>query len=306
MYAVITNERLVDLVDEIRPQLWSGAVSTYLPQLSEGKVDELAVSLETVSGETISAGDSDVVFSIQSVAKVFSLLLAIHDRGAGHVFERVGRDQAPGAFNSLDTFKVATSIPVNPFVNSGALTIVDMLDGEDANVRVSRVLQLIRDLANNAAIDVNMDIAREEFSRSDRNRAICYVLRSCGLVTSDVEDLLWAYCQLCAIEVNVADLARAGVFLARDARIRSVEDLPHPKEVRAVQRLMLTTGMYTDSGRYACDVGIPAKCGVSGAMLGTLPDVGGIGVYGPALNGFSNSLGGTQLMEALSIALDVK
>lgn len=268
-------------------------------------MDEFAVSVETASGEMISVGDDDAPFTMQSVAKVFSLLLAIHDRGADHVFERVGREQAAGNFNSLDTFNRATSIPVNPFVNSGALTIVSMLDGDEASVKVSRVLQLIRNLADNSAIDVNMDIARAEFSCSDRNRALCYVLRSCGLVTSETEDLLWAYCQLCAIEVNVADLARAGVLLACDTQIRSIETLPPLREVRGVRRLMLTTGMYADSGRYACEVGIPAKGGVSGAMLGILPGVGGIGIHGPALDDASNSLGGSRLMESLSVALEV-
>lgn len=291
------------LVDEIKPQLCSGAVSTYIPQLAEAKVDALGIAVEMDSGEAISAGEDNVTYTMQSVVKIFTLLLAIHDRGEKYVFDRVGREQTTGAFNSFETFGHSTGYPANPFVNSGALTIVDMLAGGDAEERVSRVLELLRRLTHNQTIGVNLEVAREEFAHSDRNRAICYFLRSCGLVSSDVEDLLWAYCQMCAIEVDVVDLARAGGYLARDSWIASVPGLPTPDEVRSVRRLVLTTGMYLDSGWYACKVGLPAKSGISGAVLGIVPGVGGIGVYGPALNEAANSIGGLRVMESLSSML---
>lgn len=304
---MMTEERLAKLVDEIRPELWSGAVSTYLPQLAEARIDDFSVSLELGPGKAIAAGDDRrATFTMQSVVKVFTLLLALRDHGEEHVFARVGRDQAVGAFNSLDTFDATSGVPVNPFVNSGALTVVDMLEGEDSAARVTRVLELMRRLTGNPGIDVDLDVARAEFSRSDRNRAICYLLRSLGLVTSEVEDLLWAYCQLCAIEVSVTDLARTGSCLAHDELIESVDELPPATVVHALRRLMLTTGMYVDSGRYAYEVGIPAKCGVSGAMLGIVPGVGGIGIYGPALDVASNSIGGVRLMGSLSTALDLR
>lgn len=302
---MVNQARLETLADEIRPHLWTGVVSNYLPQLAESKVDDFAVAVGMGSDEPISAGDAGVTFTMQSVVKIFTLLLALRDRGQEYVFERVGREQTVGAFNSFETFGRSTGYPANPFVNSGALAVVDMLDGGDAEARVSRVLELIRTLSNNPTIDVNLDVASAEFASADRNRAICYFLRSCGLVTAEVEDLLWAYCQMCAIEVKVADLARAGSFLARDSQITSIPDLPPLRDVHGVRRLMLTTGMYVSSGWYSYAVGIPAKCGVSGAMLGIIPGIGGIGIYGPALDDASNSIGGIRMMESLSMALAV-
>jgi len=300
---MMNQARLETLADEIRPHLRTGGVSNYLPQLAESRVDDFAVALEMGSDEPVSTGDAGAVFTVQSVVKVFTLLLALRDRGEEYVFERVGREQTVGAFNSFETFGRSTGYPANPFVNSGALAVVDMLEGGDAETRVSRVLELIRTLSDNPAIDVNLDVAAAEFASADRNRAICYFLRSCGLVTAEVEDLLWAYCQMCAIQVTVADLARAGGFLARDSQIASLPDLPPLRDVHGVRRLMLTTGMYVSSGWYSYAVGIPAKCGVSGAMLGIVPGLGGIGVYGPALDDASNSIGGIRMMEALSTAL---
>jgi glutaminase len=303
MTAMMDQVRLETLAKEIRPHLRVGAVSDYLPQLAKSKVDDFAVSLDMCSDKPVSAGDVGVMFTMQSVVKVFTLLLALRDRGDQHVFGRVGREQAVGAFNSFETFGRSTGYPANPFVNSGALAVVDMLDGGNAEVRVSRVLELIRRLSDNPTIEVNQDVAAAEFANADRNRAICYFLRSCGIVTADIEDLMWAYCQMCAIQVGVDDLARAGGLLAHDSRIVSVPELPLLRDVHGVRRLMLTTGMYISSGWYSYAIGIPAKSGVSGAMLGIVPGVGGIGVYGPALDEASNSIGGVRMMGALATEL---
>lgn len=300
MTDMMDRDRLEQLASEIRPHLATGGVSTYLPQLAERNVQDFAVALDMGSGDPLTTGDASTTFTVQSVVKVFTLLLALHDRGEGYVFDRVGREQTVGAFNSFETFGRSTGYPANPFVNSGALAVVDMLDGGDSETRVARVLDLLRILCDNPGIKVDPDVAAAEFATADRNRAICYFLRSCGLVTAEVEDLLWAYCQMCSIRVDVVDLARAGGLLACDARTASVSDLPPLRDVHGVRRLMLTTGMYVSSGWYSYSVGIPAKCGVSGAMLGILPGLGGIGVYGPALDDASNSIGGIRIMESLA------
>jgi glutaminase len=303
---VLTQERLAALVEEVRPFLKGGSVSSYLPALARARVGDVEVAVDLGGSQSIRAGDGCGRFSMQSVVKIFTLLLALHDRGESYVFERVGRDQAVGAFNSFETFERTTGIPVNPFVNGGALAVVDMLRGAGAQEKVARVLRLVRSVSGNSTIGVDEDLARSELEHSDRNRALCYYLRSSGLMSSDVEDVLWAYCQLCAIDVGVADLARAARVLSDDTWTSRDDGMPPARDVRTVRRLMLTTGMYAASGEYACAVGIPAKCGVSGATIGIVPGVGGIGIYGPSLDEEFNSVGGLRLMELLSEALGVQ
>jgi glutaminase len=301
----IAEDSLQVLVAKVKPSLVLGEVSNYLPELSRARSDELAVAIDLGGNSVITAGDHSATFTLQSVVKVFTLLLALHHHGKEGVFERVGCDQALGSYNSLESFTRGSGLPVNPFVNAGALVIVDMLPGDDPTGRVAHVVAFIRALAGNPTIGVNLDTARSELMLADQNRALAYHLRSHQLVSTDVEDLLWAYCQMCAIEVDVVDLARASRMLAGRSNIRVMGEVFEASHLRLIRRLMLSTGMYEASGHYACDVGIPAKCGVSGAMMGVVRHHQGIGIYGPALDKSANSIGGLQLMQLLSATLDV-
>jgi len=65
---------------------------------------------------------------------------------------------------------------------------------------------------------------------------------------------------------------------------------------------MVTCGMYNASGEFAIRVGIPAKSGVAGGILATVPHRMGIGVYSPALDEKGNSLAGVKLLEAFAQA----
>ncbi|GFG49046.1 glutaminase A [Mycolicibacterium agri] len=302
---VIAADQLKDLVEQVKPWLGSGAVSNYLPELSQARPDDLAVAVDFGEDGVVTAGDRIAKFTLQSVVKVFTLLLALHHRGKDYVFERVGCDQALGSYNSLESFVRTSGVPVNPFVNAGALVIVDMLPGHDPDDRVASVLDFVRALANNPAIGVDLGTARSELMLADQNRALAYYLRGHNFVSTTVEELLWAYCQMCAIEVDVVDLATAGRMLSESTDICVMGEMLDASHLRLVRRLMLSTGMYEASGHYACEVGIPAKCGVSGAMMGVVRHHKGIGIYGPALDASGNSIGGLRLMQLLSKLLDV-
>jgi glutaminase len=56
------------------------------------------------------------------------------------------------------------------------------------------------------------------------------------------------------------------------------------RAVRDTRTVMFTCGMYDHSGNWATEVGIPAKSGVGGGVIGVVNRQLGIGSYSPRLD----------------------
>ena len=63
---------------------------------------------------------------------------------------------------------------------------------------------------------------------------------------------------------------------------------------------MLTCGVYDEAGDYAYRVGLPAKSGVGGGVVGVLPGKFVASVWSPGLSDKGNSLAGTMALELLT------
>lgn len=98
-------------------------------------------------------------------------------------------------------------------------------------------------------------------------------MKSTGIITVDVEELLDAYFRLCSIEVNCSDIAAMAATLANEG-ISPItgKTLFDAKTARIVKGVMTTCGLYDGSGEFAVDVGMPGKSGVGGGIMTVSPD----------------------------------
>ncbi|MGE5676609.1 MAG: glutaminase, partial [Pseudomonadota bacterium] len=62
-----------------------GKTATYIPELAKADPSQLGVSVVTGDGRISRAGDFASLFTVQSISKVVSLMLAIIDRGEEYV-----------------------------------------------------------------------------------------------------------------------------------------------------------------------------------------------------------------------------
>ena len=63
---------------------------------------------------------------------------------------------------------------------------------------------------------------------------------------------------------------------------------------------MAIAGMYDEAGEWFTEVGIPAKSGVAGGLLGALPGQAGLAAFSPRLNDHGNSVRSIAIFRKLS------
>lgn len=301
------KELLKSVIENNRYWTKEGKVATYIPGLSNGNPDALGICVTTTSGEEYCAGDFDTKFTIQSISKVITLMLAILDKGKDMVFSKVGMEPTADAFNSMLTLESRNSNkPINPMINAGAIVTSSMVDGKSSLEAFNRILQFTRKITDNPKICINERVYLSEKETGNRNRALAYFMKSTGVIEGNVEEVLDVYFRQCSIEATCRDIGRIGAMLANDGILPWNGEEVVPKNVaRIVKTIMATCGMYDESGQFAVHIGIPAKSGVGGGILAAVPGRMGIGVVGPALDSIGNSIGGIKVLEELSMELEL-
>ncbi len=284
--------------------LTEGAPADYIPELATVDPDRFGIAAMTIDGQGILVGDADTTFTIQSSSKLVLYGLALETHGRGSVLARVGVAPTGEAFNAIELDDVGNRAP-NPMVNAGAIATTDLVRGGSFDERLEVVLTTFeRWLGRRPVIDEA--VWASERATGNRNRALAYLMLSRGIISDRVEETLDLYFAQCSILVTAADLAVIGGTLANGG----VNPVTGTRAVgRAFTRdlltVALTCGMYDYAGEWAYNVGIPAKSGVGGGIVGALPDVGGIAVFSPRLDQHGNSVRGIKVFEHLSERFDM-
>jgi glutaminase len=289
---------LDDIVRSHRPQRESGSVPANIPLLAAVPFNRFGIAVATASGEVFSSGDADVPFSIQSISKVFTLAMALRGDSSGTLWSRVLREPSGTSFNSLVQLELEHGIPRNPFINAGALVVTDHLMEETSDA-ATQVLRFLTAQAASTGPFIDEAAAAGELAGSSRNLALAHFLKDFGNLKRTAESVVENYVRQCSIMMTCVELAKAGLFLARDGH-GSVGTVVSPSEAKRIGSIMLTCGMYDAAGEFAYRVGLPGKSGVGGGILVIVPGVCAICVWSPRLDAKGNSLAGTAALADLS------
>lgn len=279
----------------------AGAPASYIDTLARADPSRMAVALAMVDGEIYSAGDDTHEFSIQSISKAFVYAMAIQDAGLDKVLEKIGVEPSGDAFNRLSLEK-NTNRPMNPMINAGAITAHSLVvsPGASAEERTERILTTLSKLAGRQ-LHVDEEVFEAEMKDADRNMGLGYMLKAGGIISCNPAEAVKGYIRQCSINVNVRDLAMMAATLCNGGvHPVSGEHIIPQTSVRQVLSVMTTCGMYDAAGDWVSNVGIPAKSGVAGGIIGALPGQVGIAAFSPRLDSKGNSVRGVVICEQLS------
>ncbi|MEV4041109.1 glutaminase [Streptomyces umbrinus] len=279
----------------------SGDLAGYIPELAAADPERLGAAFAMIDGEVYGAGDIDIEFTIQSISKPFIYALALSDRGFDPVLAKVGVEPSGEAFNEI-SLESGTGRPLNPMINAGAITVHSMAGAEDLNPaeRVERVLHGLSAFASRR-LKTDEAVCASEMENAHHNLAIAHMLRSHNVLTKDPRAIVDGYTRQCSVLVTTRDLAMMAATLAnRGINPLSGEQVVPEPVVRQVLSVMFSCGMYDAAGDWTTQVGIPAKSGVAGGLIGALPGQIGIATFSPRLDRHGNSVRGVSLFERFS------
>jgi glutaminase len=336
--AALTELQLNTWIAEARLQTWMGRLPDYIPLLAEAEPKWIAAQVQQVEGRVCAAGEIHQPFVLMSVIKPFVLLFLLEHLGDQKVFAHVGMEPSSQPFHSLQQLQEDQGFPRNPMINSGAIALASLLPGKDGTSRCEALRQWLNQISGSQLVLDEQVLASVRSLPNEANKAIANLLAKFGYLDS-VETALDTYNQICCLSGTVGDLAKLGVVLAGGGRGGDGEgggdggdaetqgrgdaeknlttnnqqlttDLTQnsklkTQNLKAVNALMLTCGLYEVSGKFAVRIGLPTKSGVSGALLSVVPGQGAIACYSPAIDSAGNSIAGLFLLEKLTQGLNL-
>jgi glutaminase len=277
----------------------AGNLASYIPELTKANPAHFGIALATADGQVYEVGDSQALFTIQSISKPLVYGLALEDNGADAVLRRVGVEPTGEAFNSIVMDEV-NNRPFNPMVNAGAIATTSLIKGNGFEERFARILDMFGRYAGRK-LTVDESVFLSERATGHRNRAIAYLQLNSGMISEPLTEHLDLYFRQCAILVSARDLAMMAATLANNG-VNPVtgERAIAPEHVKTVLSVMASCGMYDYSGEWVYRVGLPAKSGVGGGIIAVLPGQFGFGTFSPLLDAHGNSHRGIDVCKELS------
>ena len=177
---------------------------------------------------------------------------------------RVGVNATGLPFNSLTAIEQGDAGRTNPMVNAGAIATTSLTPGATLDERWGYIANGLSRFAGRQ-LYLDEEGYRSASETNYVNRSIANLLESRGALSGDPADAVDLYTRQSALAVSARDLATMGATLA----LGGVNPLTGERVVnegtcRHVLAAMTTAGLYTTSGDWLYDVGLPGKSGIGG------------------------------------------
>lgn len=283
-----------------------GNTASYIPVLRDADPEKWGLSVCSIDGQRFSIGDFSTCFSIQSTSKPVTYALCLKAEGEEEVYKWIDMEPAGRPFNTQD-LDSDTQRPFNASVNSGAIMAAGLFASRFPDSTWEECVDKIRDSWRNlCGEDGNVGLSKETFESEKatayNNFAIAYNLKGRRGLPRDVgiHKMLDVYLGCCSIEMNVEAMAVAAATLANGGVCPITGKEVFPSDVvRHVLAETMTCGMYDQAGKFAVEVGLPAKSGVSGVLMVIVPNVFGFATFSPRLNKQGNSVRGLEFCKRI-------
>jgi glutaminase len=270
--------------------LQEGKNADYIPALAKVPSSLFGIALVTTDGQVHTVGDSDALFSIQSISKVFTMARVMEDSGEQVILDGVGVDATGQVFNSIVAIEQYKGHQMNPLVNPGAIATTGMVSGKTDAEKWSKVLATYEAFAGRK-LAVNQEVYESEAATNQRNQAIGALMYAYGLIQDDPKMVTDVYTRQCSVNVSAKDLATMAATLANGGKNPVTKKQAVAAEhVPNILAVMATAGLYDDSGIWLYNVGLPAKSGVGGGIIAVAPGKFGIAAFSPPLDAAGNSV----------------
>jgi len=269
-----------------------GKVADYIPALAKTPAPLFGVCVAGVNGAVHEAGDAGYEFSIQSVSKPFVFALVCQAIGEDLAREKLGVNSTGLPFNSVIAIERTPDGTTNPMVNAGAIAATSLAPGETADAKWAFVREGLSRFAGRE-LSLNTEVYESEAATNQRNEGIAKMLRAHGRIYFDAIEATDVYTKQCSLNVNARDLAIMGATLGNGGMNPVTKDqVIDPVHCQHVLAVMVTAGLYENSGDWLYATGLPGKSGVAGGMVTVSPGKGGLGTFAPMLDSAGNSVKG--------------
>lgn len=299
----VTIELIKDLVDQAN-HCKIGKTASYIPELAKINPEITGLAVQEIGQESVWYCNYPIEpVTLQSTAKLIPMIGLLEELGLDCLSNWVMVEPSGDDFASITRLEQFGPLPSNPMLNSGAITLCSHIPGS-GEAKFAWLDKWMQKLFNQR-LSINSTVFASEKRTGDRNRSMAYLLKSRGMLGTDINDSLDLYFALCSYEATLEQALYLPLLLANRGR-DPVTNQPVISETtcKITLSVMATCGLYDETGTHMVKTGMPAKSGVSGYILAVVPGKAGIVTFSPLVNHKGNSIRGEMMLQALSEQLD--